>query len=388
MRDTPGSKVGAEHLRRNAYLYVRQSTLHQVFENTESTRRQYDLRGRAVALGWTQEQVVVIDDDQGLSGASGVERSGFQRLVAEVGTNQAGIVMGLEVSRLARNSSDWHRLLEICALSNTLILDEDGVYDPSHFNDRLLLGLKGTMSEAELHVLRARLRGGYLAKARRGELKIRLPVGFEYDAADKVRLDPDEQVRAVIRLLFETFQREGTAGAVVKAFHAQGQLFPCRPPHGPRRGELVWSQLRYGRVLEVLHNPRYGGAYALGRTQQRKSAGGRRTTTVRPRDEWSVLLPDTHEGYLSWEQFEDNQRRLRDNRARFEGDKGSTPPREGCALLQGVAVCGACGRRMQVHYCQRRGRRVPTYVCPPPVRWSTPTCQTLPGATIDESTLR
>lgn len=217
MNPQASSKVMATHLGRDAYLYVRQSTLHQVFENQESTRRQYDLRQRAVALGWPLERVIVIDSDLGQSGASAQDRAGFQRLVAEVGTGRAGIVMGLEVSRLARNSSDWHRLLEICALTDTLILDEDGLYDPAHFNDRLLLGLKGTMSEAELHVLRARLQGGYLAKARRGELCLRLPVGLVYDEAGQVRLDPDQQVRDAVRHLLETFGRTGTASAVLRA---------------------------------------------------------------------------------------------------------------------------------------------------------------------------
>src|SRR2546425_5525719 len=212
------SKVTAAHLARAAYLYVRQSTLHQVVTNTESRQRQYALRQRAVALGWPPEQVVVIDSDQGQSGASAADREGFQRLVAEVGIGRAGIVLGLEVSRLARNSADWHRLLEICALTETLILDEDGLYDPAHFNDRLLLGLKGTMSEAELHVLRARLRGGLLNKARRGELRCRLPIGLLYDAAGHVMLDPDKQVQETVRLLFETFARTGSLNATVKSF--------------------------------------------------------------------------------------------------------------------------------------------------------------------------
>jgi DNA invertase Pin-like site-specific DNA recombinase len=197
-------KVTAHHLARSAYLYVRQSTMRQVVENTESTERQYALRQRAVALGWPIDSVVVIDTDLGQSGASATDREGFQKLVAEVGMGRAGIVLGLEVSRLARNSTDWHRLLEICALSDTLILDEDGIYDPAHFNDRLLLGLKGTMSEAELHVLRARLRGGLINKARRGELRCRLPVGLVYDSAGRVALDPDKQVQESVRLFFQT----------------------------------------------------------------------------------------------------------------------------------------------------------------------------------------
>ena len=216
MSATP-QKVTASHLSRDAYLYVRQSSLRQVFEHTEGTRRQYALRERAVALGWPTERIVVIDSDLGLSGADG-DREGFQRLVAEVGMGRAGIVLGLEVSRLARNSTDWHRLLEICALSETLILDEDGVYDPVDFNDRLLLGLKGTMSEAELHIMRARLRGGLLNAARRGELKVPLPVGLVYDPLGQVALDPDRQVQHSLRLLFDIFSRTGSARATVKHF--------------------------------------------------------------------------------------------------------------------------------------------------------------------------
>ena len=235
-------KVTASHLKRSAYLYVRQSTMRQVFENTESTERQYALRQRAVALGWSHDQVVVIDSDLGLSGASGVDRSGFQRLVAEVGMGRAGIVLGLEVSRLARNSADWHRLLEICALTDTLILDEDGLYDPAHFNDRLLLGLKGTMSEAELHVLRARLRGGILNKARRGELHNHLPVGLIYDPTGRVVLDPDQQVQETVRLLFQTFTRTGSLRGTIKYFRQQGLLFPKRTSSS-QKGQLVWVPL-------------------------------------------------------------------------------------------------------------------------------------------------
>jgi DNA invertase Pin-like site-specific DNA recombinase len=220
---TSPNKVTSEHLRRLAYLYVRQSSLQQVQDHRESTARQYDLKRRAHVLGWTTEQIVVIDEDLGLSGASAVERSGFQRLVAEVGLGRVGLVMGLEVSRLARNSSDWHRLLEICALAETLILDEDGIYDPSHFNDRLLLGLKGTMSEAELHVLRARLLGGQLNKARRGELWMSPPLGFVYEEdTQRLALDPDEQVHGAVRLLFDTFRRVGSAEQVVRHFAREG----------------------------------------------------------------------------------------------------------------------------------------------------------------------
>jgi len=248
-------KIKSQHLRRNAYLYVRQSTLRQVVENTESTERQYALRQRAIQLGWTQEQIVVIDNDLGQSGASASDRLGFQKLVGEVGMARAGIVMGLEVSRLARNSADWHRLLEMCALTDTLILDEDGLYDPAHFNDRLLLGLKGTMSEAELHVLKARLQGGILNKARRGELLGLLPVGFQYRPDGKVRLDPDRQVQESVRVFFETFQRTGSATATVKAFREQGFLFPHRAQGGANKGEVVWSPLLHSRALSLLATP-------------------------------------------------------------------------------------------------------------------------------------
>jgi DNA invertase Pin-like site-specific DNA recombinase len=236
-------KVTAEHLQRTAFLYVRQSTLRQVMHNTESTQRQYALRQRAIALGWPVERIVVIDTDQGQSGASAADREGFQRLVADVGLGKAGIVLGLEVSRLARNSADWHRLLEICGLSGTLICDEDGLYDPSDFNDRLLLGLKGTMSEAELHFIRARLQGGILSKARRGELQMPLPVGLVYDPAGKVVLDPDSSVQNALNHVFTTFARTGSARAVVYEFTREGLLFPTRIRKGHRTGELAWSEL-------------------------------------------------------------------------------------------------------------------------------------------------
>jgi len=241
-----------------AYLYVRQSTLRQVFENTESTKRQYALRERAVALGWPLDRVVVIDSDLGQSGADS-DREGFQKLVAAVGMGEVGVVLGLEVSRLARNSSDWHRLLEICALTDTLILDEDGLYNPGQFNDRLLLGLKGTMSEAELHVLRARLIGGILTKASRGELEIGLPVGLVYAPDRKVVLDPDLQVQTALRAFFDTFRRVGSATATVRSFRERELLFPRRLRTGPHKGELCWAPLDNSHVLDTLHNPRYAG---------------------------------------------------------------------------------------------------------------------------------
>ena len=305
------SKVQARHLSRDAYLYIRQSSLRQVLEHTESTERQYALQQRAIALGWTPEQVIVVDTDQGLSGASAVDRAGFQTLVTEVGMGRAGIVMGLEVSRLARNSTDWHRLLEICALTDTLILDEDGIYDPAHFNDRLLLGLKGTMSEAELHLLRARLHGGLLNKARRGELQCRVPIGFVYDAVGRVVLDPDQRVQETLRTFFATFRRTGSATATVKHFRAQGWSFPRRLWHGPRKGEVIWGPLDHSRTLWVLHHPRYAGAFVYGRTRQRAHGAYHKL----PQEEWTALIHDAHPGYISWADFEQHQGMLRDNAA-------------------------------------------------------------------------
>jgi DNA invertase Pin-like site-specific DNA recombinase len=379
-------KVTTNHLRRDAYLYVRQSTVRQVFENTESTRRQYALRERAVALGWPIERVHVIDSDQGKSGGSAADREGFQKLVGEVGMGRAGIVLGLEVSRLARNSSDWHRLLEICALTDTLILDEDGIYNPVEFNDRLLLGLKGTMSDAELHVLRARLRGGILNQARRGALKTPLPVGLVYDAADNVVLDPDSQVRKSITHLFETFERTGSATATVKHFRTQGLRFPRRPRSGPHKGDLLWEELRHWRVLRVLHNPRYAGAFFFGRSRAHKRPGDAVEVEVLPRDEWIALMPDAHPGYISWEQFEANLARLRDNAQAHGAERRKSPPREGPALLQGLAVCGVCGRRMTVRYHTRKSRQWPEYVCQSEgIETASAKCQSIPGSGIDET---
>jgi DNA invertase Pin-like site-specific DNA recombinase len=378
-------KVTAAHLARSAYLYVRQSTLRQVHENTESAERQYALRQRAVQLGWPLEQIIVIDTDQGQSGVSATGREGFQRLVADVGLGKAGIVLGLEVSRLARNNADWHRLLEISALSRTLICDEDGLYDPADFNDRLLLGLKGTMSEAELHFIRARLQGGILSKARRGELPMPLPVGLVTDPTGKVVLDPDTAVQHALHYLFDTFARTGSARAVVYAFNHEGILFPARIRFGDRKGELAWSPLTHSRVLRTLHNPRYAGAFVYGQRRTRKTATGKTTTTAVPRDQWT-LIPDAHPGYVTFEQYEQNEKTLAANAYAHGPDRTAGPAREGPALLQGLAICGRCGRRMSVRYHQRHDTLIPDYQClDDSIERYAPTCQRLPGHGIDRA---
>lgn len=381
------NKVTAQHLKRDAYLYVRQSSLHQVRENRESTARQYDLKRRALTLGWDDNRIVVIDEDLGLSGASALERNGFQRLVAQVGLGRVGLVMGLEVSRLARNSTDWHRLLEICALAQTLILDEDGIYDPSHFNDRLLLGLKGTMSEAELYVLRARLIGGQLNKARRGELWIPPPIGFCYNSSQQLVLNPDEQIQNTVKLFFETFNRTGSALRTVRHFSQNNILFPRRVPSGPRIGEIMFVPLTHSRTLNILHNPRYTGAYVYGRTRQSKMRiAGQAAYQKLPKQDWKVFLPNTHPAYITWEQFEVNQTKLIENAYGYGTDRRKSPPREGSALLQGLVICGQCGNRMTIRYYQQQGRLVPCYVCQRAgIESAVPICQSIPGAAIDQA---
>ena len=379
-------KVAASHLSRTAYLYVRQSTLRQVLTNTESAARQYALRQRAVSLGWPADRVVVIDCDQGHSGASSADREGFQRLVAEVGMGRAGIVLGLEVSRLARNNADWHRLLELCSLSSTLICDEDGLYDPCDFNDRLLLGLKGTMSEAELHFIRARLKGGILSKARRGELKVPLPVGLVYDLADRVVLDPDAGAQQALRHLFTTFARTGSARAVVQAFTNEELLFPTRVRSGAHKGELAWMPLLHWRVLRTLHNPRYAGAFVFGRHRCQGTPGGASYPQLLPREQWTSLLLDAHPGYISFETFEANGQKLLANAQAHGQDRRAGPAREGPALLQGLVVCGRCGRRMTLRYNNLHGVERPVYMCQDKcIKAGTTICLSIPGAAIDDA---
>jgi len=301
---------------------------------------------------------------------------------------RAGIVMGLEVSRLARNSSDWHRLLEICALTRTLLLDDDGLYDPSHFNDRLLLGLKGTMSEAELYVIRARLRGGLLQKARRGELGGRLPTGLVYGTHGQVELDPDRQVRESFQHFFRTFVRTGSALAVVKAFHLEGLKFPRRVCGDAPEWDLVWDKLTYTRAAWILSCPRYAGAYAYGRSRSQKLPTGRvrRTKKKLPPDQWYAFIPNAHAGYLSWEEFQANQKKLHDNATAYRCERQRTPAREGPALIQGLVICGKCGRRMHVEYHLAGGQLCPDYVCGASAsRPGIKSCQHVVGRTVDQA---
>ena len=380
-------KLRNEHLTRPALVYVRQSTLIQVRDNTASTTRQYDLATRAQDLGWPASLVKVIDQDQGRSGASHSARDGFEYLIAEVGLGRAGAVLCLEASRLARSSSDWYRLIEICALSDTLVIDEDGVYDPGQYNDRLLLGFRGTMSEAELHWLHCRLVGGKLEKAQQGTLRFRLPVGLVYDAAGRITLDPDEEIQHAVRQVFAVFETSKSALAVVKHFADHGLQIPDRLWQRERKGEVVWRRLRHARVLSILHNPFYAGAYVYGRTKTRQRPLPGEAPRIKgytrqvKRDAWPTLLQEHHPGYVSWAQFRRHQEQLDDHRT-FDPDQRRGAVREGGALLQGIVSCGVCGRRMTVRYMPDGLR--PIYVCAQlHTQFAAPTCQCIRGDGID-----
>lgn len=381
----PDVKVTNAHLERDAYLYVRQSTPRQIIENTESTLRQYALRERAVTYGWPLERIHIIDSDLGKSGASAQHRDGFQELVSEVALGKAGIVMGLEVSRLARNSADWHRLIELCAMGGTLILDQDGTYDPTCFNDRLVLGLKGTMSEAELHILKARMRGGVLNKARRGELEMMPPVGLLYQEGI-LGLDPDASVQAVLRLVFDTFEHTGSAFRTLRQLVDDGILFPCRQRSGEKKGDLTWALPTHSCLLRVLRNPRYAGAFVYGRSRAKVQANGRVNVKNLPIADWQFVFPESHVGYIAWDQFLANQQRLAQNAMAFGKHRSSGPIREGPALLQGRVLCGVCGAHMTMQYNHVRGKLLPIYMCQEDaVRRGRRICQQIRGFALDQA---
>jgi DNA invertase Pin-like site-specific DNA recombinase len=355
-------KVGAGHLQRAAFVYIRQSSPSQVEHNRESTQRQYALAERALALGWRTQQISVVDEDLGLSGASAAHRGGFARMTAEVALGHVGIILGLEVSRLARNNADWYRLLDLCSMTDTLIGDADGLYNPALFNDRLLLGLKGTMSEAELHILRARLDGGIRNKAARGELRRGLPTGLVWGEADgEVRLHPDEAVVSALRAVFERFIEFGSARRVWLWFRTENLSFPLQMHPSE---QIRWVAPTYHAIHSVLSNPVYAGAYCYGKTRQERyvDAHGVLKTRVRrlPQSQWAVLIKDHHEGYIDWATYEANQARLGAN-IKPTPHQAAGAVREGTALLQGLAICGHCGRRLKTHY--RGTNQTPAYHC-------------------------
>jgi DNA invertase Pin-like site-specific DNA recombinase len=374
-------KIQSSHLQRLAVVYVRQSTLQQVEHHQESTRLQYALVDRAIDLGWAPSQVLVIDEDQGRSGATAAGRPGFQRLVAEVGLDHIGLVLSIEISRLARSSRDWYQLLEVCGLFATLIGDADGLYDPQTYNDRLLLGLKGTMSEAELHILKQRLLEGKRAKARRGELKTLLPMGYVRAPSGEVVKDPDEQARAVIDTVFDQFARRGTLNGVLRYLVDHQLQLPYRIVSAPQTGQLQWRRPNRATLGNLLHNPLYAGAYVYGRrpTDPRRRQPGRPSTgrTVAGPEQWEVLLKDRLPAYIGWEQFERNLRQLAANTA-----QGGGVARGGASLLSGRLICGRCGLRMATQYTN--GGRGLRYACSrEAVDYGAPLCQSLAGAPLD-----
>ena len=360
------SKIQTHHLQKSAYVYLRQSTMGQVIHHPQSTERQYALKEKAQQLGWTASRIQVLDGDLGQSGQNAHSREDFKTLVADVSMNKVGAIFVLEISRLSRSSADWHRLLELCALTDTLLLDEDGCYNLSDFNDQLVLGLKGTMSQAELHLIHSRLQGGKLNKAQKGELRFPLPVGFCFDEEGRTILDPDEEVRHVIRLLFQTFTQTGSAYGVAHKFTKQNILFPKRAYGGVWKGKLIFGRLTHSRVVGILKNPSYAGTYVYGRygTEKKVSPEGKIQLTPKKKkmDDWTVTLHNHHQGYITWEEYLENQRILKNNLTHGDGITLSGPIREGLAMLQGLLICGTCGRRLTVRY-QGNGGIYPTYEC-------------------------
>ncbi len=382
---TAHPKIGPAQLRRQAAIYIRQSSPGQVINNRESTLRQYGLVERAVDLGWDRSQVVIFDEDLGVSASGSVTRLDFERLVAEVGLGRIGLVLGLEVSRLARNNRDWYRLLDLCAMVETLVGDSEGIYHPGSYDDRLVLGLKGTISEAELHLIRSRLQGGIREKARRGELRVQLAVGYDYDTAGHVILSPDEAVRSTISLIFSKFQERGSARQAASYFAEANLPLPYRRPGDPATG---WHPPSFAAVYRILNNPTYAGAYAYGRSRTERNldeAGklvSRRLSLLD--NEWEVLIEDHHEGYITMEQYRANLRQLRANVKPRRGEAGGAV-REGRGLLQGIIRCGVCGRRMTVVY-SGRANQPHRYLCRKAHRLPTdPRCQSLGGVGVDQA---
>lgn len=380
---TREKKINGRHHERLAVVYVRQSSAHQVQRHQESTQLQYGLVAHAERLGWPKERILVIDDDLGVSGASTEGRFGFQRLLSEVALDHVGVILGVEMSRLARSCKDWYQLLELCALFDTLICDLDGLYDPSCFNDRLLLGLKGTMSEAELHVLRQRMWQGALQKARRGELLSKGPMGY-LRTENTLILEPDEQARSVIRLVFEQFNRLGSMHAVLRNFVAEGIRLPVRESSGLNKGQLAWRRPNQTAIKNILSHPIYAGAFVFGRSCQSRKARQSKRPSRLPRSEWMVLLRDRYPAYISWAEYEENQVRLEHNRSLVNS---RCSVRAGRALLAGMVVCGRCGHRLRTRYGGANAK--PCYRCTAAMSlYGESNCQGLSARELDDEVVR
>ena len=360
------NKIQAFHQQKMAFIYLRQSTMFQVLHNMESTNRQYALEEKALQMGWDHSRIRVLDADLGQSGSNTAGREDFKLLVAEVSMGNVGAIFVLEASRLSRSSADWNRLLELCSLTCILIIDQDGCYDPGQFNDQLLLGLKGTMSQAELHLIRARLHGAKLNKAQRGELRFPIPVGYIYDDQGNITFDNDAQVCHTIQLLFAVFKEKRTAYAVVQHFATNKILFPKRAYGGRWKGKLIWGKLTHERALTILKHPFYAGVYSFGRYKTIKKINHQgeivSSLQCQPMELWPVMIREHHPQYISFDDYLHNKEQIQANNAKTPGHILAGPPREGATLLQGLLVCGTCGRRMTIRYLNNK-RIVPSYEC-------------------------
>jgi DNA invertase Pin-like site-specific DNA recombinase len=363
------------HLARKAIIYIRQSSPHQVLTNKESLRLQYALKQRALNLGWQAEDIEIIDADLGISGTTAQQREGFKEIVARVTLGEVGIILSAEVQRLSRNCSDWYPLLDICAFKNCLIADRDGIYDPASPNGRLLLGIKGQLSELELHTIRSRMTAGLLNKAERGELALQLPIGLVRDEHDRILKDPNLEVQARIELVFSTFERLKSANKVLQFFNEQDLRLPRRD----RFGDLVWKKPTVAAILSTLKNPAYAGAFVYGRSRTTRTPTGEKSIKRLPMEQWKILVKDKYPPYISWQTFEKIQARLKDNYAEYDRNKSRGVPRPGAALLHGITYCGECGHKMVVQY--KRGTR---YLCNYiRQQYHTPVCQNIPGDPVD-----
>ena len=388
IKPTTDSKVDASHLRRQAIVYIRQSSAHQIRSNRESSQRQYALTERAKALGWSAKSTKTIDEDQGRSGSTSTHREGFKKLLAEVGAGQVGVVLALEASRLARSNADWHRLVEICVITQTLLADEGAVYDPRDPNDRLLLGVKGTISEAELFTLRCRLHDGRWNKAKRGELARSLPVGYVCTESGDVAKDTDRQVQQRINYIFRLFAKRKVARRVIAQLVEEKLKIPTKTWGGPRHGEVTWKEPDFAALMRMLKNPIYAGAYVYGQYEydsfDRSPTNGKAKVRLRPIEDWPICLKDVYPAYITWDQFVETQRILRANWYRHDSEGA---PRKGKALLQGIVYCGRCGARMTVYHYSSKEKRAPGYGCVYDYsrKGSKSTCQMMSSSGIDEA---
>jgi len=371
-------KIHPQHLERQAYVYIRQSSPQQVARNRESQDLQYQLVQQALALGWSATQVVVVDDDLGKTAVTTTGRQGLQTLASAVGLFQVGLILVIDVSRLARNCSDWYRLLDLAALCGSLIGDASAIYEPRDYNDRLLLGLKGTLAEAQWHNMRQHLGAARLNKARRGELAIRLPIGYDRDAEGQIVMSPDQEVQGAIRLVLDQFARQGSGQGVLRYFREHGLALPRYHHSGPHQGTIEWVRPNYGAIYQILKHPAYAGAYSYGKHRRQRLPDGRVTIQRLPRDEWAVLIRDAFPGYITWEQYMRHQEQLQENAQGTNWTKGAA--RQGEVLLQGLVICGRCGRPMRARY----GGRHPAYACYQAHRdYGDPRCQHFTARHVD-----